>query len=128
VVLYHLCRIFTAGSDYNGTVGPGVFTFSSDVSIHSYKLPLINDSTFEISESLTASLSFAGPMPLLVSIGPDTANIIIENEDCKYFRTVCISFAINFMHLLPGSLVALEQSFTTAGGMHYYGRPDAAPP
>jgi hypothetical protein len=75
--------IFTAGSDYNGTVAPRVFTFSSDVSIHSFQLPLINDSTFETSESLTASLSFTGPMPPGVSIGPDTVNITIEDEDCK---------------------------------------------
>jgi hypothetical protein len=101
---------FTAGSDYDGTVAPQVFIFSSDVSIITFRLPLIDDSIFETSENLTAHLSFPGPMlPPRASIVPDTADIIIVDEDSKYFSSVrnCWHFICFFMHLLP----ALDFSF-----------------
>jgi hypothetical protein len=80
--------LMAAGSDYNGTVAPQVFIFSSDVRIITFQLHLIDDSIFEISESLTASLSFSGPTPPRAFIGSDTANITIVDEDCKYFTSV----------------------------------------
>jgi hypothetical protein len=76
---------FAAGSDYNGPVAPQVdFILSSDVRIITFQLPLIDDTIFETSESLTASLSFPDPMPPRAFIEPGTANITIVDEDCKY--------------------------------------------
>jgi hypothetical protein len=78
--------VFAAGYDYDGTVAPQVFIFSSDVSIITFQLPLIDDGIFEISESLLAHLSLPSPMlPPRAFSGPDTADIIIVDEDSKYF-------------------------------------------
>jgi hypothetical protein len=88
VISCSVMLLISAGLDYNGTVAPQVFIFSSHVETVTFQLPLINDSVYEISESLTASLSFPGPMPPQAFIGPDTANIYIMDEDCRYFTSL----------------------------------------
>jgi hypothetical protein len=87
-VCFSFLIIVAAGFDYNRTVAPHVFIFSSDVGTITFQLPLTNDSIFEISESLTASLSFPGSMPPRVSITPNTADITIVDEESKYFTFV----------------------------------------
>jgi hypothetical protein len=120
--------VFAAGSDYDGTVAPQVFIFSSDVRIITFQLPLIDDNTFEISENLTACLSFPGPMPPpRASIGPDTPDIIIVDEDSKYLSgssvcncyhficCLCIyfqfwSFHLTLMSTIPVKVQWMEMS------------------
>jgi hypothetical protein len=109
-----LILFFAAGSDYNGTVAPQVFIFSSHVRIITFQLPLINDSIYEISESLAASLSFPGPMPPRASIGPDTANITIVDEDCKYIFHFCTEFMLLLL-VLVGSLSLLLNNSSPQG-------------
>ena len=72
--------ISPGGSDYT-PVGPFIFTFNAAVNRFSFDVPLILDEVFEVTENLTATLSFPGGIaPPRVSIQDETTPISIFNN------------------------------------------------
>ena len=58
------------------------FTFDSIIRVVSASVSLINDDTFELSESFGASLVLAGPPPSnRVTLDPNTTQVIILDDD-----------------------------------------------
>ena len=71
------------GNDYVNN-GPQILVFDSDITSLSIPLQLTDDSIFELTEMLQASLSFpAGVAPERVILDPDLANITIVDDYSK---------------------------------------------
>ena len=64
-------------ADYSGFAGIE-FTVTRTVDA---SIPLIDDTTFELSELFGASLAFPGTPPSRVTLAPDTAQVTILDDD-----------------------------------------------
>ena len=75
---------FPDGSDYS-PAGPFTLTFNSTVREFIFEINWKDDAIFEITENLTAILSFPGGVaPPRVSIAQETTQITILDNDCEY--------------------------------------------
>ena len=71
------------GSDYVSD-GPLTLVFNSGNTRQSIPIPLIDDSIFELTETLQASLSVSGGVaPEHVILNPDLADITILDDDSE---------------------------------------------
>ena len=66
----------------------GAYTLNASASNLSIQVPLIDDGVFELSETLTASLSFLNEAPPRVTISPSSAEVRIEDDDGLYAHKV----------------------------------------
>ena len=70
----------TSADDFLGVEGTYILT--SSMSTLSVQIPLIDDEIFELTERLTASIGFfSGEAPPRVDISPDSAEVIIVDDD-----------------------------------------------
>ena len=59
--------------------------FEPGITQRTCEVPLVNDTVFEITESLNATLSFPGGIaPPRVSIAQGTTQITILDDDCEW--------------------------------------------
>ena len=73
-------------SDYNGLVVQ--FAFDSTTRIVNVSVPLIGNSIFELTELFGASLAFPGAPPSRVALVPDTAQVLILDDDGQHQKFV----------------------------------------
>lgn len=79
-----LCN-FTDDSDYSDD-GVQTFIFSSSNNSFTFNLYLIDDNVYELTEILSAILTFSsGIGPPRASFATESANITICDDDCKDF-------------------------------------------
>jgi hypothetical protein len=69
----------TDGTDYSGFRRE--YTFDSTTRTVDVSVPLIDDSTFELTELFGASLAFPGAPPLRVTLAPNTTQVTILDDD-----------------------------------------------
>ena len=80
VIVFENC---IGGTDYVNT-GPQTLVFNSGITRQSITLPLVDDSIFELTEMLQASLSFpGGDAPERVILDPDLASITVFDDDSE---------------------------------------------
>ena len=85
MMLYVFCA---DGTDYSAPAGGQILQFGPGNTSFTVPLTIVNDSIFELTESLQAILSFPdGGDPPLVFLDPGVANITIFDDDGKH----CIS-------------------------------------
>ena len=66
----------------------GTYTLTPSLSVFNVQVSLTNDEVFELSETLTASLSFfRNEAPPRVTISPSSAEVRIEDDDGLYAYT-----------------------------------------
>lgn len=90
------------GSDYID-IGVMIVTLSATQNAVTITFPLIDDDVFEITELLSASLSFGVEEPARVTISPDSAQISILDDDSKLesgFAAFSFILAIPFLPFL----------------------------
>ena len=68
------------GNDYLETE-PQSFIFDSSRSRHTFKITIVNDNAFELTEFFYASLRFADAAPPRVTLDPSQAEITILDDD-----------------------------------------------
>ena len=87
--------ISPGGSDYT-PVGPIAFTFNATVNQFSFDVPVIADEVFEVTENLTATLSFPASVVLpRASIRDGTTQISIFNNSKHVQTTMDLSSTFN---------------------------------
>ena len=79
-ITYHNFSPHTAGSDYSESVGIE-FTFDSATTEVDVLIPIMDDSTFELTELFGASLAFPGAPPPRVTLAPASAQVTILDDD-----------------------------------------------
>ncbi len=87
------CPLPLAVSDYNQTSTSITLTGQETQVI---SVPIINDQIYEFAESFTASLSASGVLPSFVTLGPETAQVDIADDDSTLVD-VCVC-----VHIIPG--------------------------
>ncbi len=70
----------TDSSDYNGFAG---IEFIVTMTVYA-SVPLINDTTFELTELFGASLAFPGDPPPRVTLASVTAQVTILDDDGQF--------------------------------------------
>ena len=70
----------TVDEDYRDDVNEVVFRLSPNNTSFSFRIPLVDDNTFELDEMLSASLSLFEPAPR-VTIAPEQATVRIVDDD-----------------------------------------------
>ena len=76
------------GSDYDGT--SQLLTLSQEHVTVSVSVPLVNDSTFEMTETFQARLEFPSVPPERVTIDPASATMSLFDDDDSEFISIII--------------------------------------
>ena len=88
LTLIILPTFYSVSSDYlNDLSDNGVIILNADNSVFNVSFSIMDDVTFELLEELTASLSFSGNLITLVTLDPNSAEIIILDNDGKSIMT-----------------------------------------
>ena len=85
------CPLPLAVSDYNQTSTSITLTGQETQVI---SVPIINDQIYEFAESFTASLSASGVLPSFVTLGPDTAQADIADDESTL---VCVCACVHII-------------------------------
>ncbi len=78
-----LILIFVEGDDFTNN-GPFVLTFNRSNQVAQVRVPLTNDSVYELTETFTAGLSFVSSVIPLVTFSPNEATVTIRDDESKY--------------------------------------------
>ena len=84
LIMYYLQRVFSLidGSDYSELTA--LYTFDSTIGTKDIPVPITDDGIFELTELLSASLTFPGaPIPRVI-LAPDSAEVTILDDDGQH--------------------------------------------
>ena len=76
----------SVSSDYVNDLGSGDIILTADNSSVTISFTLVDDSFYELTERLSASLSFSGAAIDRVTLDPSLAEVIINDDDGKYIK------------------------------------------
>ena len=87
-------NIFCNVTDFDYTTGPYAITFRAGSTRALVIIPLVDDDLLEGAEDFTLSIDLSS-LPSGITTGVhDQTLVTINDNDCKFFRTVCLLLSV----------------------------------